>query len=73
MTPEEFVAKLEELRAVFADKLTQLEEEPKWGSPDQREEIVNLLEDLVVQAEGLTEALQSEIDEDDDDTGSSDE
>ena len=38
MTPEEFAAKLEELRAVFADKLVELEENPKWGSEDQREE-----------------------------------
>ena len=34
MTPEEFAAKLEELRAVFADKLVELEENPKWASED---------------------------------------
>ena len=42
MTPEEFAAKLEELRAVFADKLVELEEDPKWASEDQREELVKV-------------------------------
>jgi hypothetical protein len=34
MTPEEFTAKLEELRTIFADKLVELEENPKWASED---------------------------------------
>jgi hypothetical protein len=36
MTPEEFTTKLEELRAVISDKVTDLEENPKWGSQDER-------------------------------------
>ena len=52
MTPEEFTTKLEELRAVISDKVTDLEENPKWGSQDERLEIVHALEELVVQVEG---------------------
>jgi hypothetical protein len=58
MTPEEFAAKLEELRAAIADKITELEENPKWGGEDERQEIINALDELVVQAEALSEALQ---------------
>ena len=39
MTAEEFTAKLEEMRATLADKVAELEEEPKWATADQREEI----------------------------------
>ena len=67
MTPEEFAAKVEELRAVFADKLVELEENPKWGSEDQREEMVKSLDELSDQIEDLMEALQAESDEEDDD------
>jgi hypothetical protein len=66
MTPEEFAAKLEELRAVFADKLVELEENPKWASQDEREEMVKALDELSDQIEDLTEALQTEPEEDDD-------
>jgi hypothetical protein len=64
MTPEEFAAKLEELRAVFADKLVELEENPKWASEDEREEMVKALDELSDQIEDLMEALQTETDED---------
>jgi hypothetical protein len=66
MTPEEFAAKLEELRAVFADKLVELEETPKWASEDEREELVKALDELSDQIEDLMEALQTESDDDDD-------
>ena len=58
MTPEELRAKVEELRALIADKLAELEEEPNWGSEDEREELVQALDDLVVQGEALSELLQ---------------
>ena len=60
MTPEEFAAKLEELRAVFADKLVELEENPKWASEDEREEMVKALDELSDQIEDLMEALQTD-------------
>jgi hypothetical protein len=66
MTPEEFTAKLEELRAVISDKVTDLEENPKWGSQDERLEIVHALEELVVQVEGLIEALEEEAEDGED-------
>lgn len=66
MTPEEFTAKLEELRTVISDKVTDLEENPKWGSQDERLEIVHALEELVVQVEGLIEALEEEAEDGED-------
>jgi len=66
MTPEEFTTKLEELRAVISDKVTDLEENPKWGSQDERLEIVHALEELVVQVEGLIEALEEEAEDGED-------
>jgi hypothetical protein len=58
MTPEELKTKIEELRTIIADKLAELEEEPNWGSEDEREELVQALDDLVVQGEALSELLQ---------------
>jgi ADP-glucose pyrophosphorylase len=67
MTPEEFTTKLEELRAVISDKVTDLEENPKWGSQDERLEVVHALEELVVQVEALIEALEEEAEDGEDD------
>jgi hypothetical protein len=64
MTPEEFMAKLEELRAIFADKLVELEENPKWASEDERDEMVKALDELSDQIEDLVDALQAEAPED---------
>jgi uncharacterized protein YdhG (YjbR/CyaY superfamily) len=58
MTPEELRAKVEELRTLIAEKLAELEEEPSWGSEDEREELVQALDDLIVQGEALSELLQ---------------
>ena len=70
MTPEEFTAKLEELRTIFADKLVELEETPKWASEDERVEMVKALEELSDQIDDLVDALQTEAG---DDEGSDDE
>lgn len=66
MTPEEFTTKLEELRAVISDKVTDLEENPKWGSQDERLEVVHALEELVVQVEALIESLEEEAEDGED-------
>jgi len=58
MTPEELKAKIEELRTLIADKRAELEEDPTWASEDEREELVQALDDLVVQGEALSELLQ---------------
>ena len=64
MTPEEFTAKLEELRTIFADKLVELEENQKWASDDEREEMVKALDELSDQIDDLVDALQTEAAED---------
>lgn len=63
MTPEEFAAKIEDLRAVIADKIAELEENPSWGSEDGRQEVIQALDELVVQAQALSEVLQQEADD----------
>jgi hypothetical protein len=63
MTPEDFAAKVEELRAIIADKIADLEENPGWGSGDDRQEVIQALDELVVQAQALSEALQQDIEE----------
>lgn len=60
MTPEEFAAKVEDLRAVIADKITDLEEDPSWGSEDDRQEVIQALDELIVQAQALSEVLQQD-------------
>jgi hypothetical protein len=60
MTLEEFAAKLQEFRAAITDKATELEEDPKWGSADERVEIIHELEELVVQVESLIETLEDD-------------
>jgi hypothetical protein len=63
MTPEDFAAKVEELRAVIADKIADLEENPAWGSGDDRQEVIQALDELIVQAQALSDALQQDIEE----------
>ena len=72
MTPDEFAAKLEELRSVLADKLVELEENPKWGSEDEREEVINAIDDLDGQLDLLREALE-QPDDDEHENGGEDE
>jgi hypothetical protein len=70
MTPEEFKTKVEELRAVLTERLADLKKNPQWGAEDEREELVELLEEVGDQIEHLSEALQIEThggDGDDDD------
>jgi len=63
MTPEDFAAKVEELRAAIADKIADLEENPAWGNEDGRQEVIQALDELVVQAQALSELLQQDVDE----------
>jgi ClpP class serine protease len=64
MTPEDFAAKVEEMRAAIADKIAELEENPAWGNEDGRQEVIQALDELVVQAQALSELLQQDVDED---------
>ena len=60
MTPEELKAKVEELRVMIAEKLAELEEDSKWGSDEEREELGLALDELSVQAHSLSDVLQEE-------------
>ncbi|MGE0852041.1 MAG: hypothetical protein AB7O44_20880 [Hyphomicrobiaceae bacterium] len=63
MTPDEFMTRLEELRTAVVEKVEELEENPKWGSEDEREQLVNAIEELMVQLESLSDSLQSEAED----------
>lgn len=67
MRHDELIAKLEDLRSIVADKLAELAERPKWGSADEREEVVNAIDDLDGQLDLLREALEQPDDDDQDD------
>ena len=58
LSPPEFKARVEELQTLITQKLSELEENPEWGSADDREELAQALDDLAVQVEALSEALQ---------------
>ena len=58
VTVEEFKVKVEELRLLIVEKLAELEEDAKWGTPDEREEVAEALDELAVQADALSAVLQ---------------
>jgi hypothetical protein len=60
MTPEELKGKIDELRAVIVEKLAELEDDASWGSEEEREELVDALDELALQLEGLRDLLQQE-------------
>lgn len=61
MTVEECKAKLEELRTLIVEKMTELEEDPNWGTPEEREELAIAIDELIVQAQALSDALQEGV------------
>ena len=60
MTPKEFTAKLQECRTALTEQVTEIEENPKWATGDERVELLHELEELVVQVEALIETLEQE-------------
>ena len=56
VTVEEFKVKVE--RPLIVEKLAELEEDPKWGTPNEREEVADALDELAVQADALSAVLQ---------------
>ena len=58
MTPDELKIRLEELRTMITDELVELEEDTKWGTEEERAEVVVALDELIVQAQALSELLQ---------------
>ena len=63
MTPEEFTTKVQEFRTALTEQATEMEENPKWVSGDERVELLHELEELVVQVEALIEILEEEPDD----------
>ena len=41
MAPEELKAKVDEMRTLIVEKLAELEEDPKWGSEEERVELAD--------------------------------
>jgi hypothetical protein len=60
MTPEELKTKLVELRTLIVEKLAELEEDPKWGSEEEREELADALEELSDYAVVMRDTLREE-------------
>jgi hypothetical protein len=60
MTPEELKTKIDELRTLIVEKLAELEEDPKWGSEEEREELADALEDLSDQDAVMRDTLREE-------------
>ena len=60
MTPEVLKAKVDELRTLIVEKLAELEDEPKWGSEEEREELADALEELSDHATVMRDMLREE-------------
>ena len=60
MTPEELTIKVDELRTLIAEKLVELEDDPKWGTAEEREELAVALENLSDNAAVMRDVLQGE-------------
>jgi hypothetical protein len=60
MTPEEFRVKVDELRTLILEKLVELEDDPKWGSEEEREELADALEELSDQTTVMRDTLREE-------------
>jgi hypothetical protein len=73
MRHDELVAKLEDLRSIIADKLAELAERPKWGSEEEREEVINAIDELDGQLDLLREALEQPDDDGGHEEGGEDE
>jgi hypothetical protein len=58
LSPPEFKARVEELQTLLTQKISELEENAEWGTPEEREELAQALDDLGVQIEALSDALQ---------------
>jgi hypothetical protein len=60
MTPEELKVKIDEVRLLIVGKLAELEEDAKWGTEEEREELIEALDELVVQAEAMGKVLEED-------------
>ena len=69
MTPEDFKTRLEELHTMLAGQLADLKKNTKWGTEEEREELVEMLDELGDQIEDLSAALQVGADDEDSEEG----
>ena len=60
MTPEELKLKVDELRTLIVEKLVELEDDPKWGTEEERVELADALEELSDHAAVMRDVLQGE-------------
>jgi hypothetical protein len=60
MTTEELKTKVDELRTLIVEKLAELEDDPKWGSEEERVELADALEELADQAVVMRDTLREE-------------
>ncbi len=58
LSPTDLKARIEDLQTLLAQKVSELEEKAEWGTADEREELVQALDDLGTQVEALSDALQ---------------
>ena len=58
MTPEELKTKVDEPRMLIVEKLAELEEDAKWGSEEEREELADALEELAEHAVMMRDMLR---------------
>ena len=58
LSPVELKEKVDELRQLIADSIAALEEEKSWGGDDERDELAQALDELVVQGEALSDVLR---------------
>ena len=58
LSPIELKEKVDELRALLVERRAALEEGGEWGTAEEREELAQAIDDLVVQGEALSDVLQ---------------
>jgi hypothetical protein len=57
LSPVDLKEKVGELRLLLVERIAALEEEPSWGTVEEREELAQALDELVVQGEALSDVL----------------
>ena len=58
LSPVELKEKVDELRELISERVAALEEEKNWGTDDEREELAQALDELVVQGGALSDVLR---------------
>jgi hypothetical protein len=59
LSPADFKTKVEELQTLITEKLSELEDNPRWGNAEEREELGQALDELAVQIEAMRDLLEA--------------